>query len=85
MKLSHFHFLQGADRFSDMWRWVLLISAVAAQECNISPSLVEEIRGYQGVIDEIINAVVDGKYSNVFYNNLANFTDTFGNRLTGKL
>lgn len=62
----------------------LVIGFVAADTCDLPETLVDEIHGYQGVIDEIIEAVVDGKYSNRLYNDLADFVDFFGNRISGK-
>lgn len=55
----------------------------AVQECNLPEKLKTEIRGYQDVVNKIISAAVGGEYSGVFYNDLADFVDTFGNRMTG--
>lgn len=62
----------------------LVIAFVAADTCDLPINLVDEIHGYQGVVDKIIEAVVDGKYSNRLYNDVADFVDTFGNRIAGK-
>lgn len=62
----------------------LLIALVLADDCDLPSGLVDEIHGYQDVVDQIIDAVVDGKYSNRFYDDLADFVDTYGNRIAGK-
>ncbi|XP_019641191.1 PREDICTED: carboxypeptidase Q-like [Branchiostoma belcheri] len=43
----------------------------------------DEIAGYKGVADDIINLSVHGKAQNQSYNRLAEFVDTFGSRIAG--
>jgi len=51
--------------------------------CNLSDQLLAEIRAYQPVVNQIIQAATQGSWRGKTYNNLATFVDKFGYRLSG--
>lgn len=54
------------------------------QACQLDPKLITEIHGYQPIVDRIVEAVIKGPYKGELYNDLADYVDTFGPRLSGK-
>lgn len=53
-------------------------------DCELDPKLKTEIQSYQVVIDQIVEAVVNGPYNGQLYNDLVDYVDTFGPRISGK-
>lgn len=53
------------------------------QQCHLLAGLVEEIKGYESIVDEIIAEAIHGKSKGFVYNELLEFVDLFGNRLAG--
>lgn len=54
-------------------------------QCNVNSSLKEEIASYSDVVNKIFEQTTDfsGKYKGKVWDELAYFTDRFGNRFTG--
>lgn len=52
-------------------------------ECNLSPKLIEEIKSYAPIVNQIINEATNGSFKGVTYDELAKFVDKFGGRLSG--
>ncbi|RXG68495.1 Carboxypeptidase Q [Armadillidium vulgare] len=52
-------------------------------ECNLDQSIIDEIRSYQNVVNDIIELFTTGEFAGKTYDYLVQMTDTFGNRLTG--
>lgn len=52
-------------------------------ECNLDPSLIEEIAGYKDVAKSIIDSVLDGSFKGRAYADLEDFIDRFGPRFSG--
>ena len=50
-------------------------------ECTLDPSIVAEIQSYQGVVDSIIDYIVNGVYKGDTHSSLQSFTDFFGPRI----
>lgn len=55
------------------------------QTCQLDPKLKTEIHSYQPIVDQIVEAVINGPYNGQLYDDLANYVDTVGPRLSGKL
>lgn len=51
--------------------------------CNLPDALIKEIAGYQKVVDNIVDAILNGKFKGKTWNALAELTDRFGPRMTG--
>lgn len=65
--------------------WVsFLIVQANGQACQLDPKLKTEIHSYQPVVDKIVKAVINGPYKNNLYDDLADFVDNFGLRISGK-
>lgn len=60
-----------------------LVKEITTEGCSLPADLVAEIRSYQAKVDEIVNAVVNGSHSKEVWQELADFTDDFGNRIAG--
>lgn len=41
-------------------------------KCNLSLDLINEIRSYEPIVDQIVSSIVNGKYSNDTWNRLVN-------------
>lgn len=52
-------------------------------ECVLPDKLKDEIKGYQPIVNRIIKTVLDGPHKHTTYDRLAEFIDTFGNRIAG--
>lgn len=54
-------------------------------QCNVNSSLKNEIASYSDVVNKIVEETTaySGKYKGKVWNELAYFTDMFGNRFTG--
>lgn len=50
--------------------------------CKLPDSLVKEIAGYQGTVNKIIDAVLNGQFKGKTWDALAELTDSFGPRMT---
>lgn len=50
---------------------------------NVSPSILTEIQRYRPIVERIGEAILNGSYKGIAYNNLTDFVDTYGARLTG--
>lgn len=50
---------------------------------NVSPSILAEIKGYRPIVERIGEAIINGSYKGIAYNNLTDFVDNYGARLTG--
>lgn len=64
---------------------VSLVTAKPLLQCNLPERLVNEINSYGPAVVKIISAAVNGSYSGKLHSDIADFTDTFGNRLAGQL
>lgn len=51
--------------------------------CSLDPKLVEEIKGYQEAANKILDEVTKGSFKGKAFNNLAEFVDTIGPRISG--
>jgi hypothetical protein len=49
--------------------------------CDLSSELIEEIRGYQGVVNQIVEEITEGRFKGKTYDALLELTDNFGSRL----
>lgn len=56
---------------------------LAKSQCNLVPTLIDEIRNYQPVVNQIINKVVNGDFKGKLFNDTAEFVDTVGARVVG--
>lgn len=54
-----------------------------AYQCNLSQTLIDEIRGYQTVANKIFKTLLTGSFKGRTYSELAYFVDRFGSRLAG--
>lgn len=52
-------------------------------ECNLPESIRSEIAGYQSIVNNIIQEIVNGKFAGDTHESLAKFCDTFGPRMSG--
>ncbi|CAL8097346.1 unnamed protein product [Orchesella dallaii] len=50
---------------------------------NVSQSLLEEIRRYKPLVDQIGQIIINGTFKGIAYRNLSEFVDNYGARLTG--
>lgn len=50
--------------------------------CDLSRELIDEIRGYQGVVNQIVKEITEGRFKGKTYDALAELTDTFGPRMS---
>lgn len=53
------------------------------EQCQLPPSLIKEIARYEKEVTKIKNCVLYGPCKGTTYNHLADFIDTFGNRIAG--
>ncbi|XP_053690764.1 carboxypeptidase Q-like [Sabethes cyaneus] len=53
------------------------------ESCNLSDNLLQEIKGYQSIVNKIISRIVDGEFAGQTWESLAELVDTFGARLAG--
>ncbi|XP_049536295.1 carboxypeptidase Q-like [Anopheles darlingi] len=51
--------------------------------CQLPDALVAEIRGYQPIVNKIVDKIVNGKFAGQTWNDLAELVDTFGSRIAG--
>ncbi|XP_062565090.1 uncharacterized protein LOC134227540 [Armigeres subalbatus] len=51
--------------------------------CKLPDNLIQEIKGYQPIVDKIITKIVDGEFAGQTWQSLANLVDTFGARPAG--
>ena len=56
-------------------------STTPSPECALDPEVVAEIKGYQNVVDNIIDYVTAGAHKGQVYSHLADLVDTFGPRM----
>lgn len=49
--------------------------------CDLSGDLLEEIRGYQVVVDQIVSEITEGRFKGKTYDALTELTDSFGPRM----
>lgn len=52
-------------------------------QCDLPPTLVEEIAKYNIIVDKIKECLMNGPCKGTTYNHLAEFVDKFGNRIAG--
>uniref|UniRef100_A0A8D8NHX2 Carboxypeptidase Q n=2 Tax=Culex pipiens TaxID=7175 RepID=A0A8D8NHX2_CULPI len=52
-------------------------------QCNLPDALVQEIRGYQPIVNKIVQRIVGGEFAGKTWESLAELVDTFGARLAG--
>lgn len=52
-------------------------------QCNLSATLIEEIKNYEAVVNKIIGNVLSGDFKGKLYNDTALFVDTVGARVVG--
>lgn len=50
--------------------------------CDLSEELIEEIKGYQGIVNQIVNEITEGQFKGKTYDSLAELTDKFGPRMS---
>lgn len=53
------------------------------KQCNLPDSLKKEISGYQEIVNQITNEVLNGKFKGKTFESLAELVDKFGPRMTG--
>ncbi|XP_058825600.1 carboxypeptidase Q-like [Topomyia yanbarensis] len=51
--------------------------------CNLPDGLLQEIKGYQPIVNKIISRIVDGEFAGITWDSLSLLVDTFGARLAG--
>ena len=61
----------------------LIEAAPSRSPSSLPQSIKEEIASYQGVVEKIVDYVMNGPGQNQSYDRLATFTDAFGSRLAG--
>lgn len=54
-----------------------------AGECTLPDNLIQEIKGYQPIVNKIVNRVLNGEFSGKTWQSLSELVDTFGARLAG--
>lgn len=59
------------------------VSSSDQKQCNLPDSLKKEISGYQGIVNQITNEVLNGKFKGKTFESLAELVDKFGPRMTG--
>ncbi|XP_055610816.1 carboxypeptidase Q-like [Uranotaenia lowii] len=52
-------------------------------DCQLPDALVQEIKGYQPIVNKIVGRIVDGEFAGKTWDSLAELVDTFGARLAG--
>lgn len=52
-------------------------------KCNLTQKLKDEIKSYTPIVNRIIKSAVSGNSQGQTWKELANFVDTFGNRISG--
>lgn len=57
--------------------------ATTDHTCDLPDHLIKEILSYQPIVDNIIHETTVGSSKSFTYNELADFVDTFGNRIAG--
>ena len=62
---------------------LLSLANSAPGRAGSTSKMMEEIASYQDVVDQIVDYALNGPGENQSYNRLAEFTDAFGNRLSG--
>ncbi|KAJ8947303.1 hypothetical protein NQ318_004555 [Aromia moschata] len=70
-------------RLPKLYNIQLSIRSTKSDDCNLSDDLIAEIQSYQSVVNQIINATINGQFKGETYNELAIFVDKFGNRFSG--
>ena len=50
-------------------------------KCDLDENLVKEIKGYQRIIDKILDYTINGEFKGKTFEDVAVFTDTFGPRM----
>ena len=53
------------------------------EQCDLAPEIIEEIACYQPIVNQIINASLNGIFKGRTWRTLARFVDKFGSRLAG--
>ncbi|KFB43754.1 AGAP001264-PA-like protein [Anopheles sinensis] len=51
--------------------------------CTLPDALLQEIRGYQPIVNKIVDKIVNGEFSGRTWDSLAELVDTFGARVAG--
>ncbi|KAL5277512.1 hypothetical protein ACFFRR_002623 [Megaselia abdita] len=61
------------------------VSSLPAQDtCNLSEDLKKEIQGYQPIVNQIVESILNGQFKGDTHRSLADFTTKFGARLAGE-
>ncbi|XP_055637461.1 carboxypeptidase Q-like [Toxorhynchites rutilus septentrionalis] len=58
-------------------------AAKGVDSCTVPDSLVQEIKGYQPIVNKIVSKIVGGEFAGKTWDSLAELVDTFGARLSG--
>lgn len=61
----------------------ILTNEVDSLTCNLSSTLIQEIRSYEPIATRIIKAALEGQWKDTVYEELAKFVDLFGPRMAG--
>lgn len=56
---------------------------IAKSQCVLVPTIIDEIRSYQPVVNRIIEKVVNEDFKGKLFNDTAAFVDTVGARVVG--
>lgn len=64
-------------------QYALSVNSNDGGSCNLPDSLIQEIKGYQPIVDKIINRIVSGEFAGQTWQSLADLVDTFGARPAG--
>lgn len=71
-------------KFSIIFVVLVVVCTVRVRsQCNLLPSLVEDIKSYEPVVKQIINKVLNGDFKGRLFNDTATFVDTVGSRKVG--
>lgn len=63
---------------------ITILSCIGVEDlnCNLSSELIEEIKGYQDVVNQIVEEITEGRFKGKTYDALLEMTDLFGPRMS---
>lgn len=54
-----------------------------SSRCSAYPNYISEVQAYRPIIDQIVATSMQGPFKGVTYKSLADFVDTYQNRISG--
>lgn len=51
--------------------------------CELPENLIKEIESYQPIVNKILSTAINGSFKGVTWQELSNFVDKFGSRISG--